>query len=44
MAISQKNRSIQLATPLGEDVLLFYRMRGTEKLGELFEYEIDMLS
>ena len=36
MAISQQNRPIQVATPLGEDKLLFYRMRGTEKLGELF--------
>ncbi len=44
MAISQKNRSIQIATPLGEDVLLFYQMHGTEKLGELFEYELEMLS
>ncbi|MCX7113714.1 MAG: hypothetical protein NTX45_27275 [Proteobacteria bacterium] len=39
MAISQKNRPIRVSTVLGEDVLLFYQMHGTEKLGELFEYE-----
>ena len=44
MSISQKNRPIQVATPLGEDVLLFYRMQGTERLSELFEYELEMLS
>ncbi len=44
MPISQKNRPIQIATPLGEDVLLFYRMQGSEKLGALFEYELEMLS
>ncbi len=44
MAISQQNRPIQVATPLGEDVLLFYRMQGIEKLGELFKYELELLS
>ena len=44
MAATKKNRPIQVATPLGEDVLLFYRMHGTEKLGELFAYELDLLS
>ena len=44
MSISQKGRPIQVATPLGEDVLLFYRMQGSEKLGALFEYELEMLS
>ena len=44
MPISQKNRPIQVSTPLGEDVLLFYRMRGTERLSEPFEYELECLS
>ena len=44
MPISQKNRPIKVSTPLGEDVLLFYRMHGTERLGGLFEYELDLLS
>lgn len=44
MQITQKNRPIQITTPLGEDVLLFYRMHGTERLGELFEYELELLS
>jgi type VI secretion system secreted protein VgrG len=44
MAISQKNRPIQVATPLGDDILLFFRMQGIEKLGDLFEYELEMLS
>jgi len=44
MAITQKNRQIQIGTPLGDDVLLFYRMNGSERLGELFEYELDLLS
>jgi len=44
MAATQKNRRIQVATPLGEDVLLFYRMNGVERLGELFEYELELLS
>ena len=44
MPISQKNRPIQVATPLGEDVLLFYRMRGTERLGGPFAFELELLS
>jgi type VI secretion system secreted protein VgrG len=44
MPISQKNRPVQIATPLGEDVLLFYRMSGRERLGGLFEYELELLS
>ena len=37
-------RAIRIKTPLGEDVLLFYRMNGYERLSELFEYEIELLS
>lgn len=44
MAITQKRRLFAVNTTLGEDVLVFYRMVGTEQLGRLFEYEIEMLS
>ncbi|MGR8931671.1 MAG: type VI secretion system Vgr family protein [Gammaproteobacteria bacterium] len=41
---TQKNRDIQIATPLGEDVLLFYRMTGREHLSQLFEYDVELYS
>jgi len=44
MAITQEHRIFAVNTPLGEDVLVFYRMTGTEQLGRLFEYEIELLS
>jgi type VI secretion system secreted protein VgrG len=44
MAITQKHRIFAAETPLGEDVLVFYRMTGTEQLGRLFEYELELLS
>jgi len=44
MAITQKRRIFAVNTPLGEDVLVFYHMTGTEQLGRLFEYEIELLS
>lgn len=44
MAATQKNRPIKIATPLGEDVLLFYRMQGSESLSAPFEYELELLS
>lgn len=44
MAITQKRRIFAVNTPLGEDVLVFYRMTGTEQLGRLFEYELELLS
>ncbi len=44
VAVSQKYRSIEVASPLGKDALLFHRMTGNERLGGLFEYELDLLS
>lgn len=41
---TQKNRPIQIATPLGEDTLLFYRMNANETVSQLFEYEVELLS
>ncbi len=44
MPVTQENRPIQITSPLGDDVLLFYRMHGVERLSELFEYELELLS
>lgn len=41
---TQKHRQIAVSGPLGDDVLLFYSMKGTEKLGRLFEYQLELLS
>jgi type VI secretion system secreted protein VgrG len=43
MAI-QKTRPLGLTTPLGEDVLLLRSMTGSEQLGRLFRYELNVLS
>jgi type VI secretion system secreted protein VgrG len=40
----QAARQVELTTPLGDDVMLFYRMTATEQLGHLFEYNLSMLS
>ncbi|MCF6281479.1 MAG: type VI secretion system tip protein VgrG [Candidatus Polarisedimenticolaceae bacterium] len=44
MAISQVNQSMSVITPLGEDELLFKQMFGSEKLGQLFEFEVELVS
>lgn len=44
MAVTQKNRPIQVTTPLGEDALLFFKMVGEESLSKPFEYNLDLLS
>ncbi|WP_321418746.1 type VI secretion system tip protein TssI/VgrG [uncultured Desulfobacter sp.] len=44
MAQMQTNRHVELITPLGEDVLLFSRMSGTEELGRLFQFDLELLS
>jgi len=38
------NRAIGIATPLGENVLLLQSMSGSETIGEMFEYELDLTS
>lgn len=40
----QAARQVELTTPLGDDVLLFYHMTATEQLGHLFEYNLSLLS
>ncbi|MDB5976926.1 MAG: tssI [Nevskia sp.] len=37
-------RVMELSTPLGQDVLLFYRMDAREELSRLDEFELEMLS
>ncbi|BBA33035.1 uncharacterized protein sS8_1073 [Methylocaldum marinum] len=44
MKFIQKTRLIQVFSPLGPDILLFHRMQGLERLGGLFDYELDLLS
>jgi type VI secretion system secreted protein VgrG len=44
MPATQSHRQIAVSSPLGRDVLLFHRMRGSEELGRLFEFELDLLS
>jgi len=41
---SQANRAIALSSPLGDDVLLFLSMTGTEQLGRLPSYEVSVAS
>lgn len=44
MPINQQARSVAIATPLGEDVMAIKRLVGTEQLGCLFEFEVELLS
>ena len=43
MTVTQQHRPIAIETPLGEDVLLLRSMSGTESLGRLFEYDLDLI-
>jgi len=43
--LTQKNRELAIGkTPLGEEVLLLVSMSGTEHLGRLFEYRLELVS
>ena len=44
MPATQTNREISVTTPLGPDVLLFHSMKGSEQLGRLSEYCVQLLS
>lgn len=44
MAVTQANREVSVKTALGADVLLFDSMIGTEQLGRLSEFRIQLLS
>jgi len=41
---SQKHREVAIETTLGEDVLLLINFSGTEQLGRLFEYKLELAS
>ncbi|OLE51442.1 MAG: hypothetical protein AUG51_23400 [Acidobacteria bacterium 13_1_20CM_3_53_8] len=41
---TQANRPIEVATPLGEDVLLLVGFKGHEAISQLFKFELDMLA
>ena len=38
------HRAMEIATPLGDDVLLFHGMHAREELGRLGEFQLDLLS
>lgn len=44
MARTQKNRDVAIATPLGEDVLLFGSMSTREQIGRPFRYDLKLIS
>jgi type VI secretion system secreted protein VgrG len=44
MTITQTTRKVSLATPLGEDVLLFRSMEGHESISRPFVFQLDLLS
>ena len=44
MPVKQEQRQISVSGPLDQDVLVFYSMTGSEELGRLFKYELDLLS
>ncbi len=40
----QADRPIAVTSPLGDDVLLFYRMQATEALGQMFDHALEVIS
>jgi len=44
MPLTQANREVAVSTALGADVLLFERLSGSEHLGRLSEFRVQMLS
>lgn len=41
--MSENNRNVSITTPLGEDELIFHRLIGTEEMGRLFEFDIELI-
>ncbi|WP_419807510.1 type VI secretion system Vgr family protein [Sphingomonas sp.] len=41
---TQDHRLAAVTSPLGKDKLLFHRLRATDRLSQLFEYELDLFS
>ena len=44
MPVTQATREVSVTSPLGTDVLLFDRMSGSERLGRLSEFRVQLLS
>ena len=44
MAIQQANRSLQITTPFGKDVLLLAKLAGAEHLSQLYSYQLALFS
>jgi type VI secretion system secreted protein VgrG len=44
MTLSQTNRLIRIATPLGNDAFIVASFSGTEEISELFEFELQLVS
>lgn len=44
MTPRQEYRGASVSSPLGEDVLLFWRMTAREEVSRLYEFELDLLS
>ncbi len=44
MPLTQDHRHVSVTTALGTDVLLFHRLSGSDALGRLSEYQVQMLS
>ena len=44
MTARQEYRGASVSSPLGDDVLLFWRMDAREEMSRLFEYRLDLLS
>lgn len=44
MAFTQANRALRVTTPLGPDKLLITQFTGTERISELFKYELHLLA
>lgn len=37
------NRTVTITTPLGDGELVFYNLNGTESIGRLFEFEVELI-
>lgn len=44
MAITQNTRLVQVSSPLGENVLVLQGLGGSEELGRIFQYELELIS
>ncbi|MBL8834636.1 MAG: type VI secretion system tip protein VgrG [Alphaproteobacteria bacterium] len=44
MRITQENRTLKMESPLGEDQLVLMGLGGEERVNDLFEFQLDLLS